>query len=83
MAVGLYEWAVIVDHKPVAFLVGQNIDAYWDWLTQYQSLSQYRTSSSEVWINQFYGNPIWFEQSYANKFDSVQEYFAVSVTVIR
>lgn len=75
MAVGLYEWAVIVDHKlKAAFLVGQNIDTRWDWLTQQQSPSQQAER-----VHQKFGlTTPWqsnmTEQSYANKFDSVQEY---------
>ncbi|MEZ9598933.1 aminodeoxychorismate synthase component I [Vibrio sp. 10N.286.46.A8] len=81
MAVGLYEWAVIVDHKlKAAFLVGQNIDTHWDWLTQQQSPSQQaeRAEQTERARQKFGLTTPWqsnmTEQSYANKFDSVQEY---------
>lgn len=78
MAVGLYEWAVIVDHKlKAAFLVGQNIDTHWDWLTQQQSQSQ-QAEQAERTHQKFGLTTPWqsnmTEQSYANKFDSVQEY---------
>ncbi|MFA0608650.1 aminodeoxychorismate synthase component I [Vibrio sp. 10N.222.49.B4] len=78
MAVGLYEWAVIVDHKlKAAFLVGQNIDTHWDWLTQQQSPSQ-QAKQAERTHQKFGLTTPWqsnmTEQSYANKFDSVQEY---------
>ncbi|MEZ9011311.1 aminodeoxychorismate synthase component I [Vibrio splendidus] len=78
MAVGLYEWAVIVDHKlKAAFLVGQNIDTHWDWLTQQQSPSQ-QAEQAERTLQKFGLTTPWqsnmTEQSYANKFDSVQEY---------
>ncbi|MEZ8808081.1 aminodeoxychorismate synthase component I [Vibrio atlanticus] len=78
MAVGLYEWAVIVDHKlKAAFLVGQNIDTHWDWLTQQQSPSQ-QAEQAERTHQKFGLTTPWqsnmTEQSYANKFDSVQEY---------
>ncbi len=78
MAVGLYEWAVIVDHKlKAAFLVGQNIDTHWDWLTQQQSPSQ-QAERAEQAHQKFGLTTPWqsnmTEQSYANKFDSVQEY---------
>ena len=78
MAVGLYEWAVIVDHKlKAAFLVGQNIDTHWDWLTQQQSPSQ-QEEQAERTHQKFGLTTPWqsnmTEQSYANKFDSVQEY---------
>ncbi|MEZ8167963.1 aminodeoxychorismate synthase component I [Vibrio tasmaniensis 1F-187] len=81
MAVGLYEWAVIVDHKlKAAFLVGQNIDTHWDWLTQQQSPSQQaeQEEQAERTHQKFGLTTPWqsnmTEQSYANKFDSVQEY---------
>ncbi|MEZ8929313.1 MULTISPECIES: aminodeoxychorismate synthase component I [unclassified Vibrio] len=81
MAVGLYEWAVIVDHKlKAAFLVGQNIDTHWDWLTQQQSPSQQaeQAEQAERTHQKFGLTTPWqsnmTEQSYANKFDSVQEY---------
>ncbi|WP_135382659.1 aminodeoxychorismate synthase component I [Vibrio tasmaniensis] len=81
MAVGLYEWAVIVDHKlKAAFLVGQNIDTHWDWLTQQQSPSQQaeQAEQAERTHQKFELTTPWqsnmTEQSYANKFDSVQEY---------
>ncbi|WP_373958407.1 aminodeoxychorismate synthase component I [Vibrio gigantis] len=75
MAVGLYEWAVIVDHKlKAAFLVGQNIDTHWDWLARQQSQSE----RTELAHQGFGLTTPWqsnmTEQSYANKFDSVQEY---------
>ncbi|PMH03730.1 aminodeoxychorismate synthase component I [Vibrio lentus] len=78
MAVGLYEWAVIVDHKlKAAFLVGQNIDTHWDWLTQQQLPSQ-QAEQTERAHQKFGLTTPWqsnmTEQSYANKFDSVQEY---------
>ncbi|MBE8564652.1 aminodeoxychorismate synthase component I [Vibrio sp. OPT20] len=78
MAVGLYEWAVIVDHKlKAAFLVGQNIDTHWGWLTQQQSPSQ-QAEQAERTHQKFGLTTPWqsnmTEQSYANKFDSVQEY---------
>ncbi len=75
MAVGLYEWAVIVDHKlKAAFLVGQNIDTHWDWLTQQQSPSQQAEQTHQKFGLTTSWQSNMTEQSYANKFDSVQEY---------
>ena len=37
MAVGIYEWAVVIDHQlEQAWLVGQHIDDHWQWLQQQQ-----------------------------------------------
>ena len=71
MAVGLYEWAIVVDQKlKTACVVGQNIEAHWDWLSQQQE--------TQPTVEEFSLTTPWqsniSEQSYADKFDSVQEY---------
>lgn len=70
MAVGLYEWAIVVDHKlKTACVVGQNIEVHWDWLSQQQAQpSVEEFSLTTQWQSNM------SEQSYADKFDSVQEY---------
>ncbi|MEZ9391445.1 aminodeoxychorismate synthase component I [Vibrio splendidus] len=70
MAVGLYEWAIVVDHKlKMAFVVGQNIETHWNWLSEQQDKPQ---------AEQFHLTTPWqsnmSEQSYSDKFNSVQEY---------
>ncbi|UQA52295.1 MULTISPECIES: aminodeoxychorismate synthase component I [Vibrio] len=69
MAVGLYEWALVVDHKlKTAILVGQNTQAAWQWLN----------SQSPVDVEHFKLIGDWqsnmTQASYASRFDSVQEY---------
>jgi para-aminobenzoate synthetase component 1 len=69
MAVGLYEWALVVDHKlKTAILVGQNTQAAWQWLN----------SQSPVDVEDFKLIGDWqsnmTQASYATRFDSVQEY---------
>ncbi len=69
MAVGLYEWALVVDHKlKTAILVGQNTQAAWQWLN----------SQSPVDVEDFKLIGDWqsnmTQASYASRFDSVQEY---------
>lgn len=69
MAVGLYEWALVVDHKlEKACLVGQNIEQAWQWLN----------SQSPADIEDFKLIGDWqsnmTQASYASRFDRVQEY---------
>ncbi len=69
MAVGLYEWALVVDHKlEKACLVGQNIEQAWQWLN----------SQSPADVEDFKLIGDWqsnmTQASYASHFDRVQEY---------
>ncbi|MCF7502415.1 aminodeoxychorismate synthase component I [Vibrio sp. L3-7] len=72
MAVGLYEWAIVVDHKlKTACIVGQNIDSHLDWLTsqsKHNAVIQPCFGLTTPWQSNM------SQDSYANKFDSVQEY---------
>ncbi|MEO9496555.1 MAG: aminodeoxychorismate synthase component I [Vibrio splendidus] len=72
MAVGLYEWAIVVDHKlKTACIVGQNIDSHLDWLTsqsKHNTVIQPAFGLTTPWQSNM------SQDSYANKFDSVQEY---------
>ncbi|WP_215403040.1 aminodeoxychorismate synthase component I [Vibrio gigantis] len=70
MAVGLYEWAIVVDHKlKKACVVGQNIEAHWNWLSEQKDRSQ----TEEFRLTTPWQSNM-SEQSYATRFDSVQEY---------
>ncbi|NAZ69495.1 aminodeoxychorismate synthase component I [Vibrio toranzoniae] len=70
MAVGLYEWAIVVDHKlKTACVVGQNIEAHWNWLSEQKDKSQ----TEEFRLTTPWQSNM-SEQGYADKFDSVQEY---------
>lgn len=69
MAVGLYEWALVVDHKLAkACVVGQNIEQAWQWLN----------SQSPADVEDFKLIGDWqsnmTQASYASRFDRVQEY---------
>lgn len=69
MAVGLYEWALVVDHKlEQACVVGQNIEQAWQWLN----------SQSPADVEDFKLIGDWqsnmTQASYASRFDRVQEY---------
>ena len=69
MAVGLYEWAFVVDHKlKKTCIVGQNIAHAWDWLNEQTDEQDSEFSLTGPWLSNM------TEQSYASRFDSVQEY---------
>ncbi|YCO05524.1 aminodeoxychorismate synthase component I [Vibrio sp. VNB-15] len=69
MAVGLYEWALVVDHKrQTACLVGQNTQAAWQWLNEQNPNDTEDFKLTGDWqSNMTLG-------SYATRFDCVQEY---------
>lgn len=68
MAVGLYEWAVVVDHQTEqASLIGQNIEQAWQWLEQ-QTASKETDFSVEPWQSNM------TKAQYCEKFAQVQEY---------
>ena len=69
MAVGLYEWALVVDHKlKKACMVGQNIVSALGWLDKQTAVQDAEFSLAGAWQSNM------TEQSYATRFNSVQEY---------
>ncbi|MGB1322229.1 MAG: aminodeoxychorismate synthase component 1 [Vibrio gallaecicus] len=69
MAIGLYDWAVIVDHKEhTACVVGLNVETKLDWLKQQTSLSAQPFELTEAWQSNM------SQADYAVKFEQVQEY---------
>ncbi|HHF0553893.1 TPA: aminodeoxychorismate synthase component I [Vibrio antiquarius] len=69
MAVGLYEWAVVVDHKlKKACLVGQNIEQAWQWLNEQKAEQTVDFVLSGDWQSNM------TKESYATRFGKVQEY---------
>ncbi|MCS0333446.1 aminodeoxychorismate synthase component 1 [Vibrio diabolicus] len=69
MAVGLYEWAVVVDHQlKKACLVGQNIEQAWQWLNEQKAEQTVDFALSGAWQSNM------TKESYATRFDKVQEY---------
>ncbi|MDV6253833.1 aminodeoxychorismate synthase component I [Vibrio sp. EA2] len=69
MAVGLYEWALVVDHKlKKACMVGQNIAQAWDWLDTQAEVKDADFSLTGPWQSNM------TEQSYGTRFNRVQEY---------
>ncbi|MGR5131570.1 aminodeoxychorismate synthase component I [Vibrio alfacsensis] len=69
MAVGMYEWALVVDHKlKKACLVGQNIDQAWQWLSEQTSVTGENFKLTGDWQSNM------TQTSYASRFNRVQEY---------
>lgn len=73
MAVGLYEWALVVDHqKQQAHLVGQNIEQAWHFLNQHQAQHPIRTAFklTSHWQSNM------TQESYQQKYAQIQAYLA-------
>ncbi|USD33605.1 aminodeoxychorismate synthase component I [Vibrio sp. SCSIO 43145] len=69
MAVGVYEWAVVIDHKDKqAFVVGENIERHYDWLLSQSS----KQSPPFALISPWQSNMT--KQGYQARFEQVQEY---------
>ncbi|WP_070965332.1 aminodeoxychorismate synthase component 1 [Vibrio sonorensis] len=69
MMVGIYDWAIIVDHKlEQAFMVGVNLDEKQSWLSYLSLPNQQPFSLTGQWQSNMTPN------EYKTKFDSVQEY---------
>jgi para-aminobenzoate synthetase component 1 len=69
MAVGLYDWAVIVDHKlKTACVVGLDVEARLTWLRDHSAVAHTPFTLTREWQSNM------SQESYGNKFDSVQEY---------
>ncbi len=69
MAVGLYEWAFIVDHKlKKASMVGQNIVQAWHWINEQSEAIDAVFSLTGAWQSNM------TPESYASRFVRVQEY---------
>ncbi|AXN30157.1 aminodeoxychorismate synthase component 1 [Vibrio coralliilyticus] len=69
MAVGLYQWAVIVDHKrQQAFVVGEEVERHYDWLVSQSLPTQTEFVLQSAWQSNM------TKESYSEKFASVQEY---------
>ncbi|MEL7438646.1 MAG: aminodeoxychorismate synthase component I [Pseudomonadota bacterium] len=69
MAVGLYEWALVIDHKlKKACMVGQNIEQAWQWLNSQSPADGEDFKLIGDWRSNM------TQDSYASRFDRVQEY---------
>ncbi len=69
MAVGLYEWALVVDHKlKKAWIAGQSVAKAWDWLNTQTAVHDSEFALTGSWQSNM------TEASYASRFDNVQEY---------
>ncbi|PHJ40404.1 aminodeoxychorismate synthase [Vibrio sp. PID17_43] len=69
MAAGIYEWALVVDHKlKKACVVGQNIEQAWQWLTEQAATLTEAFKLTGDWQSNM------TQTSYAARFNRVQEY---------
>ncbi|MGD8171464.1 aminodeoxychorismate synthase component 1 [Vibrio sp. TRT 21S02] len=69
MAVGLYDWALIVDHKErKAFVVGQNPEEKMAWLNAQKSTNQPSFKLTTTWQSNME------KAQYSDKFGRVQDY---------
>ncbi|UPQ89016.1 aminodeoxychorismate synthase component 1 [Vibrio sinaloensis] len=69
MAVGLYDWALVVDHHTKqAQIVGVNTEARWQWLQAQNAPSTEAFSLTSEWQSNM------SRHSYGDKFAQVQEY---------
>lgn len=68
MAIGLYEWALVVDHQTQqAMLVGQDLEQAWQWLEQQTAQTQAAFAVTPWQSNMT-------KAQYCEKFAQVQEY---------
>ncbi|EGU49707.1 para-aminobenzoate synthase component I [Vibrio orientalis CIP 102891 = ATCC 33934] len=69
MMVGIYSWALIVDHQEKsAFIVGEQVEKHWNWLTSQQSEQASEFKLASDWQSNM------TKQNYSDKFAKVQEY---------
>lgn len=69
MAIGLYEWAFIVDHQlKQAYFVGQDIKQHQAWLESQQTLPNNAFTLTSDWQSNM------TKTSYIEKFNAIQEY---------
>ncbi|WP_260261863.1 aminodeoxychorismate synthase component 1 [Vibrio intestinalis] len=69
MMVGIYSWAVVVDHKlQQAFVVGNDVENQWQWLTNQPSPSRQAFSLACDWASNM------SKAEYQAKFNQVQQY---------
>lgn len=69
MAIGLYEWALVVDHKlQRAYFVGQNIEQHQAWLESQTPMISPRFKLVSDWQSNM------TKASYTEKFDAIQDY---------
>ncbi|NVD06837.1 aminodeoxychorismate synthase component 1 [Vibrio sp. JPW-9-11-11] len=69
MAVGLYDWAIVVDHQTQqAQVVGVNTEQRWQWLQSQSAAASEHFSLTSDWQSNM------THSSYSHKFAQVQEY---------
>ncbi|WP_428772399.1 aminodeoxychorismate synthase component 1 [Vibrio sp.] len=69
MAVGLYSWAVVVDHqRQQAWVVGTEVEQHWQWLTEQSAPPPSPFKLTSDWHSNM------TRAEYQTKFEKVQEY---------
>ncbi|MGY0075195.1 aminodeoxychorismate synthase component 1 [Vibrio proteolyticus] len=69
MAVGLYDWALIVDHQQhSAYVVGNQVEQRWQWLCSQQAKTTDAFTLTSGWASNM------SKADYTNKFNQVQDY---------
>lgn len=69
MAIGFYDWALIVDHQlSTACLVGFDLDTHWQWLSEQAPKQTAQFELTGPWSSNM------TKATYATKFQQVQEY---------
>ncbi len=69
MAIGIYEWALIVDHQlKRAYFVGQNLDKHQQWLVEQQKKTNNEFRLTSAWSSNM------TKSEYSEKFNIIQEY---------
>ncbi|MBD1577003.1 MULTISPECIES: chorismate-binding protein [Vibrio] len=77
MAVGLYEWALVVDHQlQRAYLVGQNLPQYQQWLENQKCLYQQQVDINESFRLKSDWSSNMTKSEYGQKFSLIKEYLA-------
>ncbi|MCY9804922.1 aminodeoxychorismate synthase component 1 [Vibrio scophthalmi] len=73
MAVGIYDWAVIVDHlQQQAWVVGNNTDQHWQWLQQQALLHDEQRCTPFALQSPWQSNLT--KTQYQTRFEQVQQY---------
>ncbi|MGC7891369.1 aminodeoxychorismate synthase component I [Vibrio anguillarum] len=69
MAIGLYQWAVVVDHlHQAAYVVGNHIDEAWQWLNTQNPKNNGHFALRSDWQSNM------SKESYQRKFEQIQHY---------
>ncbi|MDG3088197.1 aminodeoxychorismate synthase component I [Vibrio hannami] len=75
MVVGIYDWAIIVDHKLcLVTAVGEDVESNYQWLTQQRSIFEAQNESHPPFKLESDWHSNMLEHEYQKKIESVHEY---------